>query len=429
MKFEMEELSATKRKIKVEIPYEDVAVALDKAYVELNRDVKIDGFRPGKAPRSFLEKKYSKSVDAEVVERLVPRAYFEAVRESGIIPVEEPTFEEKELAITKGQPLVFTAVMEVRPAFELAEYKGVEVKEEKLEVTPEELSEAIEEIRDVHSTLETVEEDRPSANDDYVVIDFEGFVDGAALPGGKAENYPLQLGSASFIPGFEEQLVGLKKGELKEINVKFPESYKNADLAGKDAMFKIALKELKKKVQPALDDDLAKDSGLGQTVAELEERIKKDILSYKERAFIARQKDMILKELVKRNEFELPANMVEKEVRALIMRRHQEIMQSGMTPSAAGFDMKAFEAEMRPVAEERVKSTIIMAAIADKEDIKVTDSEMEAGVRRLSAEVGYPPEKIKEMYEKKDGSLEGLRGIVGEDKVLAFLLSHAKKTA
>ena len=427
MKFDVEELSATKKKIKVVIPAEEVDKALDKAYVELNAQVKVDGFRPGKTPRSILERRYSESVEADVLEKLVPHYYYQAISESKAVPVETPAFEEKELKLKKGQPLTFTAVVEVRPEFELAEYKGVEVKDEKPEVTDEELDEALEEIREVHSTLETVEEDRPAQKGDHVIIDFEGFVDGKPLEGGKAENYALPLGTGTFIPGFEEQLEGAKTGEERELDVRFPDDYKNKELAGKDAVFKVKVGELKKKVKAELDGELAKDLGLGSTVEELKEKIKNDILGYKERAVGYRQKEEIVQEILKRNTFELPESLVEKEVRALVIRKHQDLLRAGQTPSQVGFDLKAFEAESKPKAEERVKTALILAAVAEKEDISVSDSELEAGIRNMAVEMGTTPQRIKELYEKKEGNLESVRAAMGEEKVLDFLLKEARK--
>ena len=427
MKFDVEELSATKKKIKVEISAEDVDRALEKAYVDLNANVKVDGFRPGKAPRSILEKRYSESVEADVLEKLVPQYYYQAVSEAKAVPVETPTFEEKELKVKKGQPLTFTALVEVRPEFELAEYKGVAIKDEKPEVTEEELSEALEEIREVHSTLETIDEDRPAQKGDHVIIDFEGFVDGKPLEGGKAENYALALGTGTFIPGFEEQLEGAKSGEEREVNVRFPDDYKSKDLAGKDAVFKVKVGELKKKVKAELDGELAKDLGLGSTLEELKEKVSSDLRGYKEQGAGYRQKEEIVQELLKRNTFELPESLVEKELRALVIRKHQDLLRSGQTPSQAGFDLKAFEAETRPKAEERVKTALILAAVAEKEGISVSDGELESGLRRMAAEMGTTPQRIKELYEKKEGNLESIRAAMGEEKVLDFLLKEAHK--
>lgn len=423
MKLDVENLGATKRRLKVEIPHEEVDAALENAYKELNKGVKVPGFRPGHVPRGILEKRYGESVEAEVAEKLVPRFYFKAVEEAGVFPVDSPSFEDKSMKLKKGQSLTFTATVEVRPDFTLAPYRGIEITAEELAVTDEELAEALEEVRDVHSTLETVEEDRPTAKGDYLVIDFEGFVGDKAIEGGRAENYTLHLGSGTFIPGFEEQLEGKTRGAA-EVKVRFPDDYKNKELAGKDAVFKVALKEIKKKVLPELDDELAKSLGLGQTLDEMKEKLKKDILGYKERGLKSRQKDMIMKELARMNQFELPASMVEKEFRALATRRYQDMVQTG---GGSGFDMKAFEAEARPAAEERVKVTLILSEIADKEGISVSDAELEAGIRKLAAESGYNPQRIRELYEKRDGSLEGLRGIITEDKVLEFLLAEAKK--
>ena len=425
MKYDVEVLGATKRRLKVEIPPAEVESALDNAYLELNKSVKVDGFRPGHTPRHILEKRYGKTVEADVVEKIVPEFYYRALEEAKLFPVDQPAFEEKNFTLAKGQPLTFTASVEVRPDFELKEYRGIELKDEPGGVTEEELGAALDDLRDMHSTLETVPEDRPVTKGDLVVIDFEGFIGDTPFEGGKAENYTLELGSGHLIPGFEEQVEGMKKGDGREISVKFPDEYKNAGLAGKDARFKVTMKDIKKKVRPELDDEFAKDLSLGATLDELKEKVRADIMVYKERARTGKLKDLAMKAVAGMHVFELPASMVEKELRSMVMRRYQDAMQSGakMTPD----DLKSYEAEARPQAEERVKITLLLAAIADKEGIKVSDTEVEAGIRRLAAETGYDPKAIRELYERRDGSLEGLRGIIGEDKVLELLVREGRK--
>ncbi len=428
MKFDVEELGATKRRLKIEAPPEDIAAALDRAYKELNKTVKIDGFRPGKAPRSIIEKRYSESVEADVLERVVQESYVKAVEGSGIYPVANPTIAEKSLKLKKGEPLAFTAEVEVRPDYTLSEYKGVEVKDEPVDVTEKELDEAIEELRQMHSTLETVEEDRPAKADDHVLIDFEGFLGDKPIEGGKAENYTLHLGSGTLIPGFEEQVEGMEKGTDRSINVKFPDDYRDKQLAGNDVVFKIKLKEIKKKVLPEVDGEFAKDLRLGDNVEGLRDRLKADIISYKKLDQAALQKREIIKALLEKNQFELPESLVEREVRSLVLRRHQELIKSGQTPKEAGFDLKAFQDEAKPLAEEKVKTSLILTAIAEKEGITVSDQELERYIRAMSAETGYPPDEIKKLYQKKEGGLDTIRAALGEEKVMDFLLQEAKKS-
>jgi len=427
MKLAVEEIDATKKRLKVEIPTGDIEAALEKAYKDLNKSVKVDGFRPGKTPKAILEKHYKENVEAEVLERIVPEFYVRAVEESKMFPVANPTIEEKGLKLKKGEPLSFTATVEVRPEFALGEYKGIEVKDEPVEVTESELAEALDDLRDMHSTLETVTEDRPTKHDDYVVIDFEGFIDGAAIQGGKAENYPLQLGSSTLIAGFEEQIEGMKKGETREIKVKFPEDYKSRDLAGKDATFNITLKEIKAKVLPELDDEFAKDLGLGKTLDGLKKKVEADIMGFKKRALAAKQKEEILKHLAKSYSFELPPSLIQSEMRSQLVRRHQELLQSGKTLQDAGFDAKTFEADTKPLAEDRVKTTLVLSAIAEKEGIDVSDKELEDGIRMIAAEAGRSPKEVMELYQKREGGLDNLRSALAEDKVLEFLLAGSRK--
>lgn len=427
MKLDVEDLGATKKRLKVEIPADTIKAAIDEAYKEVSKTAKIDGFRPGKAPRRILEKHYSEAVEANVVERIVPEYYGKALDESKLEPVERPHIEESSLKIKKDEPLVFTATVEVKPAIVLGDYKGIEVKDEAVEVADSEMEEALKELQGMHSTLETVAEDRPAAKGDFVVIDFEGFKSGEPIQGGKAENYPLELGSNSMIPGFEENLDGARKGEAREFTVTFPAEYRNRDLAGSEATFKVAVKELKSKVLPALDDELAKDLGIGQSLAELKEKVREDLLMMKKRGLAQKQKEEIVLELVKMHEFELPPSLVEKEFRSMMVRKYQEVVGNGMPTGKATEEIKEFEPKAKAIATDRVKTTLVLSAIAEKEGIKVTDKELEAGIRMIAAESGHTPQQVMEMYKKKEGGIEDLAAMIGEDKALEFVLSQAKK--
>lgn len=427
MNLEVEELSSTKRRLKVEIPADAVDDALGSAYRELGRTAKIDGFRRGKAPRHILEKWYGESVNSDVVQKLVPEFYIKAVEESKLRPVANPSIEEAGLKIRKGQPLRFSATVEVQPEFELADYTGIEVDDEKPEVTDEDINAAVEEMRDMHSTLEAIEEDRPAKTGDFVVIDFEGFVDGEAFDGGKAENYTLELGSGRFIEGFEDQVAGAGKGDDLEVKVKFPDAYRNEKLAGREATFKVKVKELKSKLLPELDDEFAKDLGLGDTVEELRKKTSEDILKAKEQELYSRRKSQIIKALAERNKFDVPLSLVDSEYRSMMMRQYQDIVNSGMTPQQYGFDPKDFEQRFRPVAEERVRTSMVISAIAEKEGIDITDAELEAFLEKISAETGHSVREIKEMYKKREGGMEELRIAAEEDRVMELLLSKSVK--
>lgn len=429
MNVEVEELSPVKKRLKVEVPVEAITAALDKAYTELNKSAKVDGFRKGKTPKHILEKRYSESVEEDIIQKLVPDYYIKAVEHAALHPVANPNIEQSALKLKKGQPLAFSATVEVRPDFELAEYKGIEIPDEPVDVTEADMEQALAEVRGMHSTLETVEEDRAADKDDFVVIDFEGFIDGVAFDGGKANNYPLQLGSGKFIEGFEGQLIGAKKGEEKDVNIKFPVDYKNEKLAGKDAVFKVSVVELKKQVLPALDDELAKDLNLGDTVEDMKARIKEDILEAKKRELVSRQRTELIKELAARHSFELPPSMVDAEYRAMLMHHYQEMVRSGLTPQQAGFDMTEFEARFKPIAQDRVKTSLVVTAIAEKEDVQATDDDLHAFIKNLSMQSGKSVREIMEIYQKREGGLAELRDGVIEDKVFDLLVANATKVA
>jgi len=427
MGFEVEQLNETKVRIKVDIPAEEVASALDRSYGELKKVAKIDGFRKGKTPRNILEKYYAKSVEAEVLEDIVPKAYINAVGEAGLRTVSSPAIENEAIKIRKGEPLKFSATVEVRPDIELGEYKGIEIKDEKVEVTDDEVEDAIKRILDSNATLENVEEDRPVAEGDFVVMDFEGFLDGEPFDGGKANGYTLEIGSQTLIPGFEEQVVGADKGKETEVSVKFPDEYRNEKLAGQDAVFKVTVHEIKKKVLPELDDELAKSLNIGETAEEFREKVREELGRAKGEELASRQKHELIKKLNDAHDIKLPLSMVDNEYRNLLIRRQQEIMNSGMTPQQAGFDINEFEKDVKPIANERVKSTLILSEIASKEEINVSDEEVEAFLTTLSYQTGKSPDELREIYGKREGGMDELKDAISEEKVLDFLMENARK--
>jgi trigger factor len=422
MRSAVENISTVKKKITIEVPQDDVAKEREKAVAKVAKKAKLPGFRPGKAPRSVVERHYGEDIQADVMNKLIADAYFQAVQEHKISPVDLP--EISDVSLDKGSPLSFSATVEVRPNIELGTYDGIEVKEEPLTVSDEELEQTINRLREMYAQLEVVE-GRPAEKGDSIIIDFEGFREGKSIAGAKASDHMLTLGSGNLIPGFEDQLVGVNKGEAKEISVSFPADYTNKDLAGKNAMFKVMVKEIKRAVMPEVNDDFAKDIGNHNTVEELRARVKEDLEARKRDELASAQREELLSKLVDAHTFDVPPGMVERELQAMMKQQAVRLARQGM--DVKSFDAEKYREERLPLAERRVKGLLILDAVADREKVTVIDEELTAELQVLSRKSGQPVETIKKYYESREGGMDNLRSSLIQEKTLTLLLSRAKK--
>src|SRR3990172_453100 len=422
MRSAVENISTVKKKITIEVPQDDVEKEREKAVAKVAKKAKLPGFRPGKAPRSVVERHYGEDIQADVMNKLIADAYFQAVQEHKISPVDLP--EISDVSLDKGSPLSFSATVEVRPNIELGTYDGIEVKEEPLTVSDEELEQTINRLREMYAQLEVVE-GRPAEKGDSIIIDFEGFREGKSIAGAKASDHMLTLGSGNLIPGFEDQLVGVNKGEAKEISVSFPADYTNKDLAGKDAVFKVMVKEIKRAVMPEVNDDFAKDIGNHKTVEELRARVKEDMEARKRDELASSQREELLSKLVDAHTFDVPPGMVERELQAMMKQQAVRLARQGM--DVKSFDAEKYREERLPLAERRVKGLLILDAVADREKVTVIDEELSAELQVLSRKSGQPVETIKKYYESQEGGMDNLRSSLIQEKTLALLLSRAKK--
>jgi trigger factor len=424
MKSVVEDISTVKKKLSIEITPESVTREMDKAISDVAKKAKIPGFRPGKAPKNIVEKHYGDEVRNEVVQRLVTESYLQALQEHKLNPVDMPQIENVS-SLSKGSALTFTATVEVRPNIELGTYDGIEVKEENITVNDEELNQTIDHLREMYAQLEVVE-GRPLEKNDTAIIDFEGFREGKSIEGAKAADYMLSLGSNSLIPGFEEQLTGMNRGESREIKVTFPADYNNKDLAGKDATFTVTLKEIKKKVLPELNDEFAKDIGNNATVAELKEGIKKDIEVRKKNDQTSAQREAILSKLVEAHNFDVPPGMVERELQSMARSQATRLARRGVDVNS--FDYAKFREENRDLADKRVRGILLLDIIAEKEKLEVTDQEVNSALAVMARSAGQTVDSVRKYYESLDGGLDNLRASLVREKALSLLLSRAKKS-
>ncbi len=424
MKSTIEDISTVKKKLHIQVTPDAIAQEMTKAVADVAKKAKIPGFRPGKAPRSIVERHYAQEIETEVMNKLITTSYLQALEEHKLSPVELPSITNIS-PLDKNSPLNFTAVVEVRPDITLGAYEGIEVKEAPLTVSDAELNETVDRLREMYAQLEVVE-GRPLEKNDSAIIDFEGFREGKSIEGAKASDYLLHLGSNSLIPGFEDQLVGMAKGDTREIKLNFPEDYDNKNLAGKDATFTVTLKEIKKKVLPEMNDEFAKDIGNYTTAEELKSGIRKDLEARKRDEQSSDQREAILSKLVDGHTFDVPPGMVERELQSMARSHATRMARRGVDVKT--FDFAKFSEENKQMAEKRVKGILLLDAIGDKENIEVADKEIDASISVMARSAGQTPDAVRKYYESQEGGLDNLRGSLKREKVLGLLLSKAKKS-
>lgn len=411
----------------IEVPAEEVNAGLDKAFKKVVKEINVPGFRKGKMPRQMFEKRFGvESLYQDAVDFILPDAYANAVEEAGINPVDRPEIEID--TIEKGQPLVFTAKVTVKPEVELGEYKGLEVSKPETEVTEEEIEGKLKENQERFAEL-AVKEDEAIVEGDTAVIDFEGFVDGEAFEGGAGSDYSLEIGSNSFIPGFEEQLVGVKSGEEKEVEVTFPEEYHAAELAGKAATFKVKVTEVKAKELPELNDDFAKEvdaevSGLD----ELRTKMKEAAAAEKASNADAAVRDELVQKAAENAKIDIPQAMIDSEMDRMMQDFEQRLTQQGMNLELyfqfSGQDEAALREQMKGDAETRVRVSLTLEAIAAAENMEVTAEDIDKELQKMSGQFNMDIEQIKAAL----GGTEMLENDIRMQNTVEFLLENAKIT-
>ena len=399
---------------------------MQKSYIKNVKQFNIPGFRKGKAPRKYIEKIYSEAIFYDdAINFVFPEEYEAAVKELAIEPVDRPDVDVKEVG--SGKDLVLEVKVDVVPEVEIKNYKGLEVEEKKYDVAEKDVKEELERMRERNSRMVTVD-DRAVKEGDTANIDFEGFVDGVAFEGGKGEGFDLVIGSGSFIPGFEDQLVGANTGDEVEVNVKFPEEYHAAELKGKDAMFKVKVNKISYKELPELDDEFAKDASEFETLKELKADIKAKKKAANEAKAKAEMENEAVEKLVAEMKADIPEGMIESRTESLLrdfeMRLYQQGMNLEMYQKYTGMTMEDFKKQFRPQAENAVKSTLALEKVAELEKIEVTEAELDAKIEELAKNYGMEVEKAKEVLRDEDK--ENIKKDCKIEKAVEFILANAK---
>ncbi len=429
MSVQVEKLEKNMAKLTVEVPAEKVEKALQAAYMKEKNKISIPGFRKGKVPRAMIEKMYGAAVFyEEAANILIQDNYAAAMEESKEDIVSRPTIDV--VQIEAGKPFIFTAEVAVRPEVTLGKYKGVQVTKIDTTVTDEEVEAALEKEQQKNSRTVTVT-DRPVANGDTAVIDFEGFVDGVAFEGGKGENHPLEIGSHSFIDTFEDQLVGHNTGDEVEVNVTFPEKYQAADLAGKPAVFKVKINEIKTKELPELNDEFASEVSEFDTLAEYKEDLRKHLEVEKENEAKRTKEDEALKKIIDKSTMELPEAMIETQCENMINEFAQRIAQSGLSMEQymqfSGMTIDGLKEQVRPEAETRIKSSLVLEQIAKDENIEVSEDEINAEIEKMAAQYGMEADKLKEYLG--DAEKESIKRDLAVTKAVDLIMENVKERA
>ena len=407
-----------------EVSAEEFDKGLDKAFDKVKKTVQVPGFRKGKIPRKLFESRFGvESLYQDAIDFVLPDAYGNAIEETGIEPVDQPSIDVGE--IEQGNPLVFTATVTVKPEVELGEYKNLEVDEQSTEVTDEEVNEALEQLREQQAEL-IVKEDGAVEEGNTVVIDFEGFLDGEAFDGGKGENYSLEIGSNQFIPGFEEQLVGKKAGEETVVTVTFPEDYHEESLAGKETTFNVTIHEIKEKEVPELDDDFAQDQDV-DTLDELKAKTKEDLKAHKEQDATNAKKDQIIEQATENASVDIPQAMIDTEVEQMVKEFEQRLQAQGMTlemfSQFSGQSEEDVKEQMKENADQRVKMNLVIEAISKAENIEVSEEDINAELEEMAKMYNTDAEQLKQMLGNNFSMLEDDLKV---KRTIDFLLENSK---
>lgn len=401
MSVQVEKLEKNMAKLTIEVEAEKFVAETVKVYNKNKNQISVQGFRKGKAPQALIEKLYGAGIFyEEAADALIQQVYGDAVKESGLDIVSYPSIEL--VQVEKGKPFIFTAEVAVRPEVELGQYMGVEIEKVETEVTEEELEAEIKRLQDQNSREITVE--RPAENGDTVVIDYVGSVDGVEFEGGKGENYPLVLGSNSFIPGFEEQLVGAAADADVDVNVTFPEEYQAEELAGKAALFKVKVHEVKTKEYPEVDDEFAQDISDFDTLAEFKEDLMKRLAERKAETANAEKQQKVMDVVVGSAKMDIPDAMVQKSVDDMMNHYAQQLSSQGLSMDVyfkyTGMTPVQLAEQFRPQALANIKNRLVLDAIVAAENIEVTEEDIDKEVNRMAEAWKLEPAKVKELIEE-----------------------------
>lgn len=426
MSLQVEKLENNTAKLTIEVPAEEFDKAIQAAYQKNKNKFNVPGFRKGKVPYAMVEKMYGAGVFyEEAANELIPDAYANAAAESELEIVARPEINVTQ--IEKGKPFVFEAEVTLKPEIKLGKYKGVKVEAMDTTVTDEDVAAELDKVKEQNARL-VADDDKAVEDGDQTTIDFEGFVDGVAFEGGKGEDYPLTIGSHSFIDTFEEQLIGKKVGEEVEVNVTFPEQYQAEELAGKPAMFKVTIKEIKVKEYPELDDDFAQDVSEFDTLDEYKADIKKNLEEKKAQEAEADKESKVIEAIVNDSEMDIPEKMIEAQSQQMVEEFAQNIAMQGISfdqyMQFTGTTVDQLTEQVKPQAEARVQSSLVLEAIVKAEKIEASDEEFDEEIKRMAERYQMEADKVNELLS--DDDKKNIRADICARKAAKLVVEKAK---
>lgn len=427
MSLQVEKLEKNMAKLTIEVPAEELDKAIDKAYKKQRGQISIPGFRKGKVPRPMIEKMYGKEIFYEdAANELIPQAYEEALEDCTEEIVSSPKIEVSR--IEAGEPFVFTAVVALKPQIKLGKYKGVKIDKIDNSVTEEEVEAAINKEREANARNIAIE-DRPVKDGDMTVIDYEGFVDDVAFEGGKGEDYSLTIGSGAFIPGFEEQLIGAEIGRETEVNVTFPEQYHSEELAGKAAVFRCTVKEIKEKELPELDDEFAEEVSEFETMAEYKADVLDKLTKEKEKAGNEAKEEAVIDAIIADSEMDIPDAMLETQQRQMVEEFAQRIQMQGLTLEQyyqfTGGSYEQLTEQVKPQADKRIRSRLVLEAVVAAEKITATEEDYEEEISKMAEAYRMETDKVKEMLGEQ-GKKQVMEDVAIK-KAIDYVTENAKE--
>ena len=423
MKTTLEDISPVKKKLLIEIDSKEVDKKLNQAYGEIRKTAKIPGFRPGKVPRKILETYFGSQVIDDVTRGLISESFPKAVDEVKTFPLGQPILEKE--ALKQGQDFNYSAIIEVRPEFEVKDYLGVDVEKELFSISEEDVQKRLEEIREANGKMASIEEERQIRDGDFVIVDYEGFEDGQLVEDVKSSNLLVKVGKNDFHPKFDEALIGLKKEDETEVDIDFEENFYHTKLAGKSVNFKIKIVDIKELVLPELNDEFASNLGADlKDLDSLKNELKNAITSQEEKRIDNELKQRLLEKISEGIDFELPEVLVDAEIDFSARRLNDNLERSGSSLEKAGISEAGLKKEFRPASEKRVREMLILDRIAKQDEIDINDDDLEEGYGKLAESMGQDVETVKKYYEAR-GQVDALKEELLKEKTLNYLVNHA----
>lgn len=419
----IEEISPVKKKLSFEIPWEETKIALDEVYRKIGKTAKVRGFRPGKIPRPVLEKFYKDHAEEEAMTQLFNQHFWDALKEHAIDPVSRPEIDQQ--GIEPEKAFAFSATVEIEPVFDPEGYVGLEIDREEVEVTDADMEAKLKELQEMYSTMEEISEDSEVVSGNHVVIDFQGAVAGQSLKELKADDYLLEVGSNTFITGFEDQLLGMKKGEDRDVTIKFPDDYHHKDVAGKDAIFTVTLKNIKEKQIPEINEEFVKNFEQYNTLDELREDLRKDIGAQKQEQADGSMSMALMDKLIEKNPIMAPETLVERQIHSMMADTRWRMSMQGIDADKAAEILPRYHDLYKSDATRIVQTFLLMKKIGEKENISVSDEELNEHIRELAEKRGQSYETFLATLAKDD-MMENIRAEMANKKVMSFIEEKAK---